>query len=323
MVFGLAAAAVIAVLTGSMIYTERSEFCPTCHEMGPYYSAWQTSGHAAQAQCVDCHVDPGLVAHLAHKPIALKEVWDHFTRDNRFPNWSVEVPNGRCTGCHPSVVKKSASRFSHALHEKKGSCKDCHATVGHEVTLASLKDAGILKTDATGPPRPGGMTPSNAPGHRAVVCQRCHDQAKMKCTTCHQAPHEAKGECSLCHKPGSKFVFVHPNGADCGGCHKKSPKHRPTTAACTSCHAAGGKSWAFKHPASADCRSCHTPPPNHFGTSCTSCHSVKVPFARAVFRHPGGTGEHSYRSFACVKCHPRGYGSASCTCHGGRAPSGG
>ncbi|MDO8964052.1 MAG: NapC/NirT family cytochrome c [Coriobacteriia bacterium] len=323
LLWGGLAIVVLAATAGSLVYTERSEFCPTCHEMTPYYSAWQASGHVGKAQCVDCHVDPGVIAHLAHKPIALKEVWDHFTADKRYPNYTVEVPNGRCIQCHPRVEKKIGSRFSHALHQKKARCQDCHAITGHEVSLDSLRVAGILKEGAGPPPVPTGVKPSAAPGHMVVVCQKCHDQAKMKCTTCHQAPHEPKGQCSECHKPGSRFVFVHPvSNADCGSCHKKPAKHRATTAPCTTCHRGGSKTWAFAHPTAKNCGSCHKAPARHYGTACAGCHTPRVPFARAHFSHPGGTGEHSYRSFPCVKCHPRNYTTASCTCHGGRPPRG-
>ncbi|MDO8950527.1 MAG: NapC/NirT family cytochrome c [Actinomycetota bacterium] len=323
LIWGGVALVGLAVMTGSLVYTERSDFCKSCHEMTPYYSAWQASGHVSKAECVDCHVNPGVIAHLAHKPIALKELYNHFTKDNRFPNYGVEVPDSRCVGCHPKVDKKIGTRFSHVLHQKNARCQECHATAGHEVSLASLSAAGILKTGAGMPPVPTGVTPSVAPGHKTVVCQKCHDQAKMKCSLCHQAPHDKKGECSDCHTTSGAFIFVHPvSKADCGSCHKKPAKHPATTAACSNCHAAGGKSWAFAHPAGADCAKCHKAPAKHYGTGCSSCHSVKVPFAQARFRHPGGTGEHSYRSFACTKCHPRSYAAVSCTCHGGRAPRG-
>ncbi len=319
-VWGVSAAVLLALVAGSLVYTERSAFCPACHEMQPYYTAWQASGHATKAECVDCHVDPGVLAHLAHKPTALKEVWDHFTKDNRFPNYSVEVPDGRCVQCHPTIVKKIGTVFDHALHEQKGRCQDCHAVTGHMVTLDALRSAGILKEGAGMPVIPTGTTPSTAVGHKTVVCQECHDQASMKCSQCHQAPHDVRGECSVCHKPGDTFVFVHPTTAvDCGTCHKKPAKHVATAAACTSCHSSGGKSWAFVHPSGTTCADCHKAPANHYGTDCARCHKTTVPFAKATLNHPR-TGEHSYRSFACAKCHPSGYATASCTCHGGKPP---
>jgi nitrate/TMAO reductase-like tetraheme cytochrome c subunit len=274
----------LIALAGSLVYTEQSSFCPTCHEMKPYYAAWQAGGHASRADCVDCHVDAGVIAHLAHKPTALKEVWDHFFADNRFPNYSVVVPNSRCTACHTTVATKSGSTFSHKDHAKRATCQECHATAGHVVSLAALAAQGVLKTAAATATVPGGLSPSSAAGHKKVVCQDCHDQARMKCSACHQAPHEPRGECSNCHKPGSKFTFTH------GG--------------------TGG-----------NCSDCHTPPANHFGAECSTCHSPGIPFKNATFTHPT-TANHTFRSFACVKCHPSGYTTSSCTCHGGNPPSG-
>jgi hypothetical protein len=284
LIAGVVLVVLAAVGVPTIIYTERPQFCPVCHEMGPYYDAWSVGAHKATS-CVDCHVDPGVVAHGLHKFVALKEVWDHFTKDNRFPNYAVDLPNARCTACHPTVPDALGAKFSHKLHAAKSSCKECHATTGHQVTIDALAVAGILKTGATPPPNPPGTPASAVPGHKTVSCQRCHDQAKMKCADCHKAPHDPKpGDCSECHRPGDRFVYSHPADAGCARCHK--------------------------------------PPPNHYGPVCARCHTSTVPFARAVFKHVGNTGEHSYRSFPCAKCHPKGYGSASCTCHGGRPPSG-
>lgn len=275
-------AALVAVGLATAVYTERPQFCPVCHEMGPYYDAW-TAGPHANTSCVECHVDQGVIAHGLHKFVALKEVWDHFTKDNRFPTYGVELPNARCLRCHATVRTVGGSRFDHFLHANKAACKECHPTTGHSVTSAALKQAGILTTTDVGAPVPGGLTPSSAPGHIKVSCQGCHDQAKMRCSLCHAAPHEARGECSDCHQPGTRFKFAHPAGTDCVRCHK--------------------------------------PPANHFGPSCASCHTPGVPFASATFRHPA-TGEHSFRSFPCAKCHPDGYTKAYCSCHKGKPPTG-
>lgn len=287
LIWGGVAIVVLAALAGSIVYTERPSFCPTCHEMRPYYAAWQSGGHATRAWCVDCHVDPGVFARILHKPLELREVWDHFFADPRFPNYSVDVPNVRCTrdGCHPTVAARSNSTFSHAQHATRAKCQQCHATAGHVVTLAALQAEGTLKAAATTPPVPGGLVPSAAAGHKPVSCQKCHDQANMKCSQCHQAPHEPRGECSACHQPGANFTFVH-----------------------------GAKG--------SDCSQCHAPPANHFGPDCSACHSPDVPFKNTVFNHPARIGDHSFRSFPCVKCHPTGYTTSSCTCHGGRAPTG-
>lgn len=283
LILSVAAVVVLVAVAAAAVYTERPVFCPVCHEMTPYYDAWASGPHA-NTSCVDCHVDAGVVNHALHKFVALREVWDHFTRDNRFPTWGVELPNARCISCHPTVRTFGASKFDHQLHANKASCKDCHATAGHAVSSAALEAAGVLNTAASGPPLPGDVTASSAPGHIKVSCQECHDQAKMRCSQCHTAPHEPRGECSGCHQPGQKFTFIHT--------------------------------------AATACEQCHQPPANHFAGACSVCHKVSIPFKETVFTHPGNTGEHSYRSFACVKCHPTSYSVASCTCHGGRPPRG-
>jgi len=316
-IWSAVAAVALVALAASLVYTEESSFCRTCHEMRPYYSAWQASPHGRSAECVDCHVDAGVLAHLAHKPIALKEVWDHFFRDNRFPNYAVDLPNSRCLRCHPNVTKKVGAVFTHKTHETYARCKDCHAQVGHAVSLASLEAEGVLQRNATNPPSPASPAPSILTGHVKVVCQECHDQAKMKCTSCHRAPHESRGECSNCHQPGTKFIFTHPDGTDCASCHEPPAGHFGTE--CGKCHRVG-KKFTFRHPTDKDCASCHKAPSRHFGADCARCHRPSVPFVKTTFTHRGNTGEHSYRSFPCAKCHPRGYSSASCTCHGGSGP---
>jgi hypothetical protein len=281
--WGAAGAIALVVLVGSLVYTEQSSFCPTCHEMDPYYQAWTTGGHAKSAGCVDCHVDSGVIAHLAHKPTALKEVWNHFFTDNRFPNYgAVEIPNSRCIRCHPTVPNKIGKLFSHDKHKNKATCKECHAQSGHVVSLASLAAAGVLKADVT-TRTVAGMTPSVAPGHKKVVCQGCHNQATMKCSSCHQPPHENRGECSDCHQPGGSFVI--------------------------------------SHSADSNCAVCHDAPAKHYGPDCHSCHQPSVPFAKTKFTHVARLGDHNYRSFPCVKCHPKTYSASYCTCHkGGVAP---
>jgi hypothetical protein len=128
------------------------------------------------------------------------------------------------------------------------------------------------------------MSPSSITGHKVVVCQECHDQASMKCSSCHQPPHENRGECSNCHRPGASFVAAHSADTDCSR------------------------------------SGCHTPPANHYGTDCAACHTPGTPFAQATFAHPDT--EHNIRRIACVKCHPNGLTTTYCSCHKGNPPSG-
>jgi nitrate/TMAO reductase-like tetraheme cytochrome c subunit len=225
---------IITAVTGALLigalavivqYTETAPFCRTCHEMEPYYQAWARGGHP-KATCVDCHIDPGVVAHAAHKFVALREVWDHLTTSPVFPGQAVDMPNSRCARCHPIVTMNSASRFDHALHERQGQCVVCHPTVGHDVTLAALGAEGILAPGASVVASSGPLG-RGAPlaGHVTVECQRCHDMTKTSCSTCHRATHEPRGECGSCHKPAATWTFAHPRtrhdyrSIPCAKCH--------------------------------------------------------------------------------------------------------
>ena len=184
-------------------------------------------------------------------------------------------------------------------------------------------------------------------------CPRCHKPLDA-------AKHTWKGDCTQCHTADNKFAFAHPSSTDCAKCHKLGDKHfKPVSgglAACKSCHSEAGKSWKFSHPGpSSDCTGCHKPPVKHFAGQCPQCHAD--PGGSWKFAHPassadcagchtppakhyagqcsqchhgaGGSwkfshpssGEHSWKSQPCAKCHPTSFPAVSCTCHGGRPPS--
>lgn len=282
----------LAAMYGTVVYTEQPRFCNVCHEMTPYYSAWQAGGHQ-DTSCITCHVAPGVVARFSHKFVALKEVWDHFTTDPRFPRGTAEVPDDRCISCHEDRAAWDVNGFSHEKHADAGTCQLCHAATGHKVTFAALDSAGILApgtqvagAEYVGQIDAGQGEPSAAPGHPTVSCSQCHPMAEVQCSACHRAPADHYG-------------------ADCTGCHTADIAFADTV---------------FKHPADADCLKCHQPPASHYTTDCSACHNPDTPFAQAVFKHPR-VGEHTYRSFPCVDCHPNGYASSTCTkCHEGGAP---
>jgi hypothetical protein len=427
---GVAAASVPAFKA-----TETPRFCVACHEMQPYYDAWAVGAHKG-ISCVDCHVDAGALNHMVHKVTAAKELWDHFSGDPRFPKGNADVPNGRCLTCHADIMDSTGPRFSHKQHAGAGPCVVCHSDAGHKVSLDALAKANVLEpgleasATTAQPTVSGGTTPTAT--HVPVSCTKCHDLAKVACSTCHRPNHEQRGECATCHRVGASWVFSHPSSQECtschtapakhfgaactschspgvpfattvykhvssacadchaapaghtraapcaschlqpgvswahthttstacGSCHKAPAKHfggscaschkkpgvtfkgavyRHTSSACASCHTPPpghtrtvscaschkkpGASWAASHPASRACASCHRAPVSHFGTSCASCHKPLVAWTRATFSHPA-TRNHSYRSFACVKCHPSGYTTSNYTCHGGHPPTG-
>lgn len=258
-----------------------------------------------------------------------------------------------CTKCH-DLAKVACSKCHKPAHPARGECATCHRpgprwSFSHPLSedcaschAAPAKHFGSVCTSCHSPGIPFAKTvfkhvstdcvschSAPAAHNRAVSCASCHHRpgvswaathpASTACGSCHKAPANHFGtSCATCHRLGVPFkqaVYRHTSSA-CGSCHK-APSGHNRSASCATCHRKPGVSWAASHPSSTACSSCHKAPVNHFGTSCASCHKPLVAWSRATFRHPSTGSEHTYRSFACVKCHPNGYSTHTCTaCHG-------
>lgn len=322
---GMALALVLgAAFVGVASATNSPSFCrAACHEMKPYHDAWATGPHK-DISCIECHVDPGSVAQLKHKVVALGEVATHFRGDTSFPREvSSEVPGERCIRCHSKISIDSVG-FDHAVHAKRGPCTQCHADAGHKVTVEALKAAGYYSgftgdgasSESTTAIVDGGV--ADVPGHKSISCSRCHVMSANTCSSCHKPQHPVRGECNTCHATGEKFIFTHPvNRTDCATCHTPKPTHTKTTpkmaanaeAPCTTCHKQAGVKWSFTHPSKkSDCESCHARPAKHRAGTCTQCHKSGISWK---FTHPAAKS-------SCDSCHnrPAGHRSGSCTtCH--------
>lgn len=253
-VAGLVFVALIGAYAAGTLYTRRPAFCNVCHEMSPYYDAWASGPHT-QVACVQCHVDPGPIADVMHKPYELREVWLHFTTDPTFPlAGGIELPNERCLGCHAGPIDPEIEGFDHDVHSEGRACKTCHGSTGHAVTASALSAAGVLNAEA-------------------------------------QAQLDAERALTV----GARVPLAGHAVVSCSDCHDMS---------------------------AAGCSACHEPPAAHYGPGCAQCHTPGAPWESASFTHPRiEGGEHTYRSFGCEKCHPSGYASANCTCHGGNPPT--
>jgi nitrate/TMAO reductase-like tetraheme cytochrome c subunit len=329
-ILGLFLAGVLAAVAVPVFAaTEQPGFCTSCHEMKPFYSAFAAGPHK-NVGCVECHVEPGIVARVGHKFVALKEVVSHFTRSPKFPGPRMDVPDSRCTTCHTKLAK-TANGFDHASHTAALRCEKCHPAVGHQVTPAALAAEGVLRagsplstsaasSDAvqlaalgTTAAATSVIDPDRTANHKQVGCMQCHDSITV-CRDCHTAPHAERGECVTCHQADSNpkpFAFVHPDSTACETCHQ--PKHQDR-GACTECHKPG-TTWTFTHPAKSqrrDCQTCHpVPATNHANRKfCAGCHDPAVRFAQTAYDHqaPG----------RCAVCHtkPAGHSARACaTCH--------
>jgi len=181
---------------------------------------------------------------------------------------------------------------------------------------------------------PSGPLPACSLCHEAGVAWTFTHPTAADCQTCHtpSAKHfmPASGKltpCSQCHKqPGKSWAFVHPGPpVDCATCHAVPARHfKPASASlkpCSQCHKQAGVSWKFVHPGSgADCLGCHTPPAGHSAGQCSQCHHKTG--ASFAFVHPSTRAPHGIGGRACATCHPNGYTTASCTCHGGGSAGG-
>ena len=303
--------------------TDQPGFCGSaCHEMGPFHSAWAEGPHK-DISCIECHVDPGTIARMEHKVVALKEVAAHVKGDYAFPQAEPpSVPSERCKRCH-SDVKLTSTGFSHDDHAARGECVMCHTTVGHEVSADSLKEAGVYTASAkaafdTSKTAVVDGGKANLTGHKSVPCSRCHNMAASKCSDCHKPKHPTPVpiptmrtlECSTCHATGVKFAFTHPVRNDCGTCHAPKNVNHTWKGECTECHkSAPGVNFVATHPANPACGSCHARPAKHRVGECATCHTNTG--VAWTFAHPSSgdcatchTRPAKHRAGACASCHP-------------------
>jgi len=232
----------VVLFAASAIATDRPDFCPSCHEMRPYFTAWRQGPHS-DVWCIDCHVEPGMPDRFAHKFVALGEVVSHVRGDVSFPRAAPpSVPDERCLACHETIdTTELPKAFDHQAHEEQGSCQSCHSDTGHDVSERALIAAGIFdEAAAKGRRTVAAKGAVAAPdtgvalaGHRQVACDRCHDMTKIPCFVCHQTPqdHDFKGDCASCHPASAdSWAFAHP---------RKTGEHSWRKMACRKCHPSG------------------------------------------------------------------------------------
>jgi nitrate/TMAO reductase-like tetraheme cytochrome c subunit len=231
-----------------------------------------------------------------------------------------------CASCHG--MKPFYAAWQQGKHAQV-SCIDCHVDAGYPARFthkfvalkevwdqfssaptfpnynADIPDARCLRChpDVASQPSAGGFS-HQLHLARGLACAKCH------ATTGHQVTYTALSDAGVLNNnqvtPGTTYVGQQLSSAT--GSPSVLPGHKPVV--CSNCH----------DQANLACSFCHTPPPSHFGADCKLCHRPDVAFQN--FTHPP-SGEHSYTSRPCVKCHPNGYTTVFCTCHNGHPPKGG
>jgi cytochrome c-type protein NapC len=141
-----------------LAYTNKMEFCVSCHTMQTNYEEYKESLHyknqsGVQATCADCHVPEPFVPKMVTKIVAAKDVWHQIIGTIDTPEkfeahrwdmasrvWAkMRASDSReCRKCHEfknmdlSEQGRSA-RARHGRAEEKGqTCIDCHSGVVHK-----------------------------------------------------------------------------------------------------------------------------------------------------------------------------------------------
>jgi cytochrome c nitrite reductase small subunit len=131
-------AAGMAVLAGYLSRAQSylgdsPETCVNCHVMGPQYTTWRHSSHAACATCNDCHVPhDSLFRQYAYK--ARDGLWHATVFTMRWEPQAIQmsqkakpVVEANCRRCHEQVVEGVCV----VEGPKDLKCWDCHRDVPH------------------------------------------------------------------------------------------------------------------------------------------------------------------------------------------------
>ena len=213
-------------------YSEKSEFCASCHEMKIHYDSFKASKHHNEhvENCHACHVGPGLKGY-AHAKLS-DGTHDSFMHsfqaysDGEFieiAEDSLQILNGNCVRCHTEgftkdkshieFVLKSNKRGTHGETPEKLECTDCHLGVVHPHMPGDLFKAYAAKKI-----KPYGT-------YEETDCLACHKLATpdvVKEWT--KGAHAVKGvTCISCHGNDHRFIAKkrgHVSASTCGECHQ-------------------------------------------------------------------------------------------------------
>ena len=188
-VFGLAG-------VGAFAFTNRTDFCSSCHEMQPEYRTFQASAHS-KIDCVDCHIEPGPINLIKDKVAAMVMVYKHFTKSYDSPivypvAKKGKIKNEQCFVCHSENRQDTIPAniiFSHDKHLAKGvNCVDCHSGVAHgKIAERGVSKASVIPFDKWTPAISAQQMVPKFSRPTMETCVQCHKQRNQttSCTTCH------------------------------------------------------------------------------------------------------------------------------------------
>ncbi len=208
----------------SIWYTNRSDFCTTCHYMQPFYDAWASSSHN-MVPCRECHYEPGYDNVVKGKIRDINQLVKYWTNAYRRSKPWAEISDASClrSGCHETRLLEGKVlfekvNFDHGPHlkqmrrGKKLRCTSCHSQIVQGEHMTVTETTCILchfKFDENGnnkaecrichdpPIAEEGKEPPKFDHSEALVrgleCERCHGSMvvgdgvvpKERCFACH------------------------------------------------------------------------------------------------------------------------------------------
>ncbi|MEW5702570.1 MAG: cytochrome c3 family protein [Candidatus Zixiibacteriota bacterium] len=272
----IAVLAAVVLFGGAVLYTNRSDFCTTCHYMQPFYDAWASSSHH-MVPCRDCHYEPGYTSVVTGKFRDLNQLVKYWTNAYRRSKPWAEIADASClrSGCHETRllhgrVTFDGVNFDHKPHleqmrrGKKLRCVSCHAQIVQGEHMTVTENTCILchfKTDEQGrnvahctichnPPVPVEGSEPPKYDHTSVI------ERKLDCVRCHGAMVVGDGavpreRCYACHWDRERLdqfgntdlvhrMHITENKIECDLCHlsmqHKSVAREQAMPDCQACH---------------------------------------------------------------------------------------
>ncbi|WP_455209299.1 NapC/NirT family cytochrome c [Kaarinaea lacus] len=160
-------------LTTFFHYTNRTEFCTSCHSMETNYTEYKQTTHfkntsGVQASCADCHVPQEFGPMFVSKLLAVKDVVREITGTIDTPEkfaarrWLLAnvvwekmraTDSRECRSCHDyesmdTDTQDKRTRNKHLRAPKKGqTCIDCHSGIAHDEPLEPDADEQVALND--------------------------------------------------------------------------------------------------------------------------------------------------------------------------------
>ena len=327
---------------GAILYTNRSDFCTSCHYMQPYYDAWVQSSHR-DVPCADCHYAPGAQHVIAGKIRDLNQLVKYATNTYRRSKPWAEIEDASClrSGCHETRLLEGRVDFNgvhfdhkpHLTEMRRGKqlrCTSCHSQIVQgdhiSVTPTTCIMCHFKERGETAHTTECELCHDPPTGRNAKFDHKAMKEQGVQCRTCHGSMIVGDGavpkeQCYECHYERDRLdqydnheemhrVHLTVSKIDCDRCHypmqhKQRSDEERTKPDCHSCHPEYHNAQADLFTGTGGIGVESLPNPMfEYGLSCQSCHIFHE--STAGFPEDGETL--TARAESCEYCHGQGYG---------------